>query len=62
MEVNHNYGMTLYAPSQNEEARVHKKQGHGTTCGNVDKIGRIPHTDVISLTFEGDDGDDVWWV
>ncbi len=29
---------------------------------SVDKIGRIPHTDVISLTFEGDDGDDVWWV
>jgi len=33
VEANHNSGMTLYAPSQYEEARVHKKQGHGTTCG-----------------------------
>jgi hypothetical protein len=29
---------------------------------NVDKVNRVPHIDVISLTFEGDDGDDVWWV
>jgi len=28
----HNYGTTLYAWSQDEEARVHKKQGHGMTC------------------------------
>jgi hypothetical protein len=27
---------------------------------NVDKVNRIPHTDVVSLTFEGDDGDNVW--
>ncbi len=27
----------------------------------VDKVN-IPHTEVISLTFEGDDGDDVWQV
>jgi hypothetical protein len=33
VEVNHNYGMTLYAPSRDEKARVHKKQGHGTTYG-----------------------------
>jgi hypothetical protein len=33
VEANHNYGMTLYAPSQDEEARVHKKQGHDMTCG-----------------------------
>jgi hypothetical protein len=26
---------------------------------SVDKVNRIPHTDVISPTFEGDDGDDV---
>jgi hypothetical protein len=25
--------MTLYAPSQDEKAKVHKKQGHGTTYG-----------------------------
>ncbi len=29
---------------------------------SVDKVNHIPHTDVISLTFEGDDGDDVWQV
>jgi hypothetical protein len=29
---------------------------------SVDKAGRIPHTDVISCTFENDDGDDVWQV
>ncbi len=29
---------------------------------NVDKTNQIPHTDVISPTFEGDDVDDVWWV
>jgi len=27
---------------------------------SVDKTNRIPHIDVISSTFEGDDGDDVW--
>ncbi len=26
---------------------------------SVDKVSQIPHTDVISLPFEGDDGDDV---
>jgi hypothetical protein len=29
---------------------------------NVDKAGQIPHSNVISPTFEGDDGDDVWRV
>ncbi len=29
---------------------------------SVDKVSRIPHTDVISPPFEKDDGDDVWWV
>jgi hypothetical protein len=29
---------------------------------SVDKISQIPHTDVISPTFEGDDGDNVWQV
>ncbi len=29
---------------------------------NVDKTNQIPHTNVISPTFEGDDGDDVWRV
>ncbi len=29
---------------------------------SVDKTSQIPHTNVISLTFEGDDGDDVWQV
>jgi hypothetical protein len=33
MEVNHDIGTTLYASSQNEEARIHKKQGHGVICG-----------------------------
>jgi len=33
VEANHNCAMTLYAPSRDEEARVHKKQGHGMTCG-----------------------------
>jgi hypothetical protein len=29
---------------------------------SVDKANRIPHTNVISPTFEGDDGDDFWRV
>jgi hypothetical protein len=29
---------------------------------NGDKVSWIPHIDVISLTFEGDDGDNVWQV
>ncbi len=29
---------------------------------NVDKVSWIPHIDVISSTFEGDDGDNVQWV
>jgi len=29
---------------------------------NVDKANRVSHTNVISPTFEGDDGDDVWQV
>jgi hypothetical protein len=29
---------------------------------NVDKSNQIPHIDVISLTFEGEDGSDVWQV
>jgi hypothetical protein len=33
VEANHNYGMTLYALSRNEEVKVHKKQGHDMTCG-----------------------------
>lgn len=28
---------------------------------SVDKASRIPHTDVISPTFERSDGDDVWF-
>jgi hypothetical protein len=27
---------------------------------SVDKANWIPHINVISPTFEGDDGDDVW--
>ncbi len=29
---------------------------------NVDKVNWTPHIDMISLTFEKDDGDDVWQV
>ncbi len=29
---------------------------------SVDKVSRIPRIDVISPTFEGDNGDDVWRV
>ncbi len=29
---------------------------------SVDKVSWIPHINVISPTFEGDDGDGVWWV
>jgi hypothetical protein len=29
---------------------------------NVDKANQIPHINVISPTFEGDDGDNVWQV
>jgi len=32
VEANHNSGTTLYAPNQNEESTIYKKQGHGTTC------------------------------
>jgi hypothetical protein len=31
VEANQNNGTTLYAPSQDEKARVHQKQGHGMT-------------------------------
>jgi hypothetical protein len=34
VEANHNNGTTFYTPSQDEEARVDKKQGHGATCGD----------------------------
>jgi len=34
VEANQNNGMTLHAPSEDEEAKVHKKQGHGATCNN----------------------------
>jgi hypothetical protein len=34
VEANHNSGTTFYAPSQDEETRVDKKQGHGVTCGD----------------------------
>jgi hypothetical protein len=33
MEGNHDSGTTLYASNQNEKSIVHKKQGHGVTCG-----------------------------
>jgi hypothetical protein len=33
VEANYDYGMTLYAPSGDEEAKVHKEQGCGMTCG-----------------------------
>ncbi len=29
---------------------------------SVDKASQVPHIDMISFTFEGDDGDDVWQV
>ncbi len=29
---------------------------------SVNKVSWIPHSNVISPTFEVDDGDDVWWV
>jgi len=29
---------------------------------NIDKANRIPHANVIPPTFEGDNGDDLWWV
>ncbi len=29
---------------------------------SVDKASRIPHINVIPPTFEGDDGDNLWWV
>ncbi len=29
---------------------------------SVDKVNWIPHNNVISPTFQGDDGDDVLWV
>jgi hypothetical protein len=29
---------------------------------NVDKANQISHIDMIPPTFEGDDGDDVWWL
>jgi hypothetical protein len=35
---------------------------HNFVVANVDKTSQIPHINVISCTFEGDDGDDVWQV
>jgi len=33
VEVDHNCGTTLYVLSQDEDAKLHKKQDHGMTCG-----------------------------
>jgi hypothetical protein len=41
---------------------IKKKVMAQLVVASVDKANRTPHTDVISPTFEGDDGDDVWWV
>jgi hypothetical protein len=63
VEANHNCDTTLYAPSQDQEARfIKNKVMARLMVANVDKTNQIPHTDVISPTFEGDDVDDVWWV
>ncbi len=35
---------------------------HDFVVANVDKANQIPHINVISPTFEGDDGDNVWQV
>jgi hypothetical protein len=32
VEANYDYGMMPYAPSGNEEVKVHKEQGCGMTC------------------------------
>jgi len=34
VEVNYDCGMTLYAPNEDEEVGVQKKQGCGMTCGH----------------------------
>ncbi len=55
MEANHDNGTTLYASSQNEEAKVHKKQGHGVTLWwqVLAKLIRV-HTPIWShLPFKG---------
>jgi hypothetical protein len=61
VEANHDIGTTLYASSQNEEARVHKKKVMVQfMVVSVGKVNQIPHTNVIPPTFEGNDGDNVW--
>jgi len=41
VEVNYDYGTTIYASSRDEEVRVHKEQGCGMTCAN--KCGKCIH-------------------
>ncbi len=63
VEINHGSGMPLCAPSQDEEAGfIKNKVIVWLVMANVEKTSRNPHTDVFPPTFEGDDGDDLWWL
>jgi hypothetical protein len=48
VEVNYDYGMTLYAPSGDKEVKVHKEQGCGMTCG------RKCEKDIVNSTHQCD--------
>jgi hypothetical protein len=63
VKVNHNCGTTLYAQHYMKRQRfIKNKVMPRLVVGSVDKVNRIPHTNVIWPTFEGDDHDDVWRV
>ncbi len=63
MEANYNRGMALYAPNEDEKKRFIKNNVmKWLVMASVEKKLLIPHTNVLQLAFEGNDGDDAWMV
>jgi hypothetical protein len=52
----------MHQAKTKKEGFIKNKVMAQLVMARVDKTNWIPHTNVISPTFEGDDGDDVWRV
>jgi hypothetical protein len=52
----------MYQAKMKRQGFIKNKAMARLVMASVDKVNQTPHTDVISPTFEGDDGDDVWQV
>jgi len=52
----------MHEPKMKRQGFIKNKVMARLVMANVNKDSWIPHIDVISPTFEGDDSDDVWWV